>query len=169
MVGIMDPLNLLRTLCYTVENQTRFVCQDLTDDDARWRPTDTASPSIGWMVGHIIVLHDVMINHRICENSILFPDLYDHFGFATDGNFPDSFTLEGLFDKFKHLNQAIVQTILSKDKNWLDEMFDTEGFPPNWQGKNRGKGFALAINHGITHTGQILEIKRMLGKGAWGF
>ena len=50
-----------------------------------------------------------------------------------------------------------------------DEMFDTEGFPPNWQGKNRGKGFAIAFNHGIVHTGQILEIKRMLGKGAWGF
>ncbi len=165
----MDSLNLLKTLCYTVENQTRFVCQDLHDDDARWRPKNVTSPAIGWNVGHIIVLHDIMINHRICENSILFPDLIEHFGYATEGNFPNSFTLKEMFEKFKQLNSIIVKTILSKEESWLDEMFDTDGFPPNWQGKNRGKGFAIAFNHGIVHTGQILEIKRMLGKGAWGF
>lgn len=165
----MDSQNLLKTLCYTVENQTRFVCQDLNDENARWRPTNVNSSAIGWNVGHIIVLHDIMINQRICENPILFPDLVEHFGYGTDGNFPNSFTLKELFEKFKQLNSIIVKTILSKEESWFDEMFDTDGFPPNWQGKNRGKGFSLALNHGIAHTGQILEIKRMLGKGAWGF
>lgn len=165
----MDSLNLIKTLCYTVENQTKFVCRELTDDDARWRPTETQSPAIGWSVGHIIVLHDIMMNHRICENPILFPDFIDHFGFATEGNFPNSFSLMELFNNFKQLNGTIVETVLSKDQEWLNDLFNTDGFPPNWQGKNRAKGFALAINHGIAHTGQILEVKRMLGKGAWGF
>ncbi|MFX0052220.1 MAG: DinB family protein, partial [Candidatus Hermodarchaeota archaeon] len=127
------------------------------------------SPAIGWLVGHIICLHDIMASHRVCENPILFEDLNDDFGFGSTGNFPKKYNLEELFLKFKELNSAIVSVISTKDDDWLDEMFDTTGFPPNWQNKNRGKGFVLAVNHGIAHSGQIFEIKRMLGKGAWGF
>jgi uncharacterized damage-inducible protein DinB len=164
----MKSLSLIKTLCYAVENQTRFACRDITEEDSRWRPK-TKSPAIGWLVGHILCLHDLMASHRVCENPLLFDDLIGDFGFASAGNFPEENSLEDLFTKFKQLNSAIISVISAKDDDWLDEMFDTSGFPPNWQGKSRGKGFVLAFNHGIAHSGQIFEVKRMLGKGAWGF
>lgn len=164
----MEPIKLIQTLCYAVENQTRFSCRDITEEDAQWRP-DVGTPAIGWLVGHILVLHDIMVNHRICENPIMFEDMLKPFGFGSEGNFPVQYSLEDFFERFKRLNSGIINVIKEKDEKWLDEIFDAAGFPPNWQGKNRGKGFILAFNHGIAHTGQILEVKRMLGKGAWGF
>jgi uncharacterized damage-inducible protein DinB len=164
----VKALDLIKTLNYILENQTQFVCSNLSDEQARWRP-ETGSPAIGWTVGHIIVDHDLTANNRLCENELLYDDLMSFFGIGTDGEFPDQFTLKDLFEKFKILNGEIISCIKSKKDEWLNEMFDTSGFPPNWHNKNIGKGFLMHINHGLTHTGQIIEVKRMQGLGAWGF
>lgn len=165
----MDSLSLLKYLCFGVENQTKWVCQGLTDDDARWRPEDKASPAIGWIVGHILIFHDFAFNHRFCGNEMVTEDMTAVFGFGTTGDFPAPHTLKSLFNQLKEINSRIVETLQSKDQDWLNETFDYTGFPPHWHGKSIGKGFAIGVNHSFTHMGQILEIKRQLGKGAWGF
>ncbi|UCE14075.1 MAG: DinB family protein, partial [Candidatus Heimdallarchaeota archaeon] len=134
----------------------------------RWRP-DIGSPAIGWIVGHILVDHDIVGLHRLCNKPLLFEDLIPTYGITTDGNFPEDHTLKDLFEKFKQLNSEIVSVLATKTEDWLDEKFDTSGFPPNWENKGIGKAFIMHFNHGITHTGQILEIRRMRGLDAWGF
>ncbi|MFW9995867.1 MAG: DinB family protein [Candidatus Odinarchaeota archaeon] len=162
-------MKFVKNLCYALENQTKYVCRDLEPDDFRWRPDDINSAAIGWTAGHILVNQDIIANHRLCGNPVMFDDLLADFGIASNGDFPDSYAIEDIFDKFKQVNGEIVSVLEAKDDSWLEEMFDTSGFPPNWEGKSIGKGFILNFNHGLTHTGQILEVKRMIGKGAWGF
>ena len=84
----MKALDLIKTLNYILENQTRFVCSDLSDEQTRWLP-ETGSPSIGWSVGHIIIDHDLTANHRLCGNELLCDDLTSFFGIGTEGEFPD--------------------------------------------------------------------------------
>ncbi|MFW9780476.1 MAG: DinB family protein [Candidatus Heimdallarchaeota archaeon] len=164
----MDSLYLLKYLCYMVENQTRWVCQNVTDDDARWRPENSTAPAIGWLVGHILVWHDLAFNHRFCGNEMITEELTAFFGWGTPGDFPLPYNLESLFGQFKLINAKIAETLDSKNQNWLDKQFDYTGFPQHWHGKSIGKGFLIGVNHSLAHTGQILEIKRQMGKGAWG-
>lgn len=151
-----------------VENQTRWVCQNVTDDDARWRPENSTAPAIGWIVGHILVWHDLAFNHRFCGNATITDDLTAVFGFGTPGDFPHPHTLKSLFDSFGKINSQIAKTLESRDEAWLNAQFDYTGFPQHWHGKSIGKGFVIGLNHSFTHTGQIIEIKRQMGKVAWG-
>ncbi|MFX0015347.1 MAG: DinB family protein [Promethearchaeota archaeon] len=165
----MEALYIIRTLCYALENQLHFVTKDLTIEDQRWRP-EIGSPAIGWLVGHILINHDFIVNHRFCKNSLVLPEDYSmNFGMSSSGDFPEQFTLDDLFTKFKLINGEITKFIAEKTDDWLEESYDDSGFPPNWQNKNIGKGFILHFNHEFTHTGQILEVRRMRGRGAWGF
>lgn len=165
----MEALYIVKTLCYALENQMHFVTRDLDIKDLRWRP-EIGSPAIGWTVGHVLVNHDFIANHRFCGNLITLSDEYiTTFGMGSKGDFPKTFTLEDLFDKFKLVNGKITRKLDSETNDWLEESFDDSGFPPNWQNKNIGKAFILHFNHEFTHAGQILEVRRMRGCEAWGF
>ncbi|MFX0122370.1 MAG: DinB family protein [Candidatus Hodarchaeota archaeon] len=165
----MEAIYIIRTLCYALENQMRFVTNDLNDEDLRWRP-DIGSPAIGWIVGHVLVGHDSIANHRFCGNSLVLSEEYNAtFGMGSNGDFPEPFSLDDLFTKFKQVNGEITKVLSNKSAEWLEESFDDSGFPPNWQNKNIGKAFILHFNHEFTHAGQILEVRRMRGRGAWGF
>lgn len=164
----MSALELMKTFSYALENQIHFVCRGLDGKDMKWR-SDSGAPSIGWIIGHVLVNHDLTVNHKICENSLLFEDIWEDFGMGGTGDFPVKFSYDDLMTRFKQLNSEIVNTLKSKENDWLTEIPDVSEFPPNWQGKNRMKVFVLHCNHSFTHIGQILEIKRQLGKGAWGF
>ena len=96
-------------------------------------------------------------------------DYYSEFGMSTEGNFPSSFELKGVLVNFKKVNGVIITDLMQKPDNWLEEFPNDDYFPPHWKNKNHMKVFVLHFNHVFTHSGQILEIKRMIGKGAWGF
>lgn len=165
----MNTLYYIKTFCYALENQMKFVTRDLDEEDVRWRP-EIGSPAIGWTVGHVLANHDFVANHRFCNNSLVLSDEYrTAFGMSTEGDFSDPFTLEDLFNKFKLVNAEIAKVLDSKTDDWLEGSYDTTGFPPNWANKNIGKAFILHFNHQFTHSGQILEVRRMRGKDAWGF
>ena len=165
----MEALYIIRTLCYALENQMHFVTNDLTDEDLRWRP-EIGTPAIGWLVGHVLVGHDMIANHRFCGNSLILPEVYsENFGMGTKGDFLKPFSLDMLLTDFKKVNGKITKALNSKTDDWLNESFDDSGFPPNWQNKSIGKAFILHFNHEFTHAGQILEVRRMRGRGAWGF
>ncbi|WP_455141344.1 DinB family protein [Candidatus Hodarchaeum mangrovi] len=164
----MQVKDVIKTFNYALENQIRFIIKDLSVEDFSWRPENSA-PSIGWTIGHILVNHDFTINHRVCGNQIAFSNLIPVFGFNTEGDLPKDQTIDQLLEKLKILNVTITKVILLKENEWFEQIANTEGFPPNWQGKNIMKVFVLHFNHCFTHCGQILEIKRQLGKGAWGF
>ena len=77
--------------------------------------------------------------------------------------------IDDVFNQFKLVTGKIVEELMSKNNDWLEEFPDDSVFPPNWQNKNHMKVLVLHFNHCFTHSGQILEIKRLLNKGAWGF
>lgn len=165
----MEALYIIRTFCYALENQIRFVTNDLDIEDLRWRP-EVGSPAIGWIVGHVLINHDLIANHRFCGNPIALPEDYSSiFGMGSKGDFPDPITLDDLLNNFKLVNGEITKVLNTKTDDWLEGSYDTTGFPPNWQNKNIGKAFILHFNHEFVHSGQILEIRRMRGRGAWGF
>jgi len=147
----------------------RFVTNDLTEEDLRWRP-EIGTPAIGWLVGHVLVNHDLIANHRFCGNSLVLSEEYsENFGMGTNGDFLELFSLDMLLADFKQVNGEITKVLNSKTDEWLNGSFDDSGFPPNWQNKSIGKAFILHFNHEFTHAGQILEVRRMRGRGAWGF
>ena len=79
------------------------------------------------------------------------------------------FSLEDLFTQFKLINSKVVEELMAKDDTWLEEFPDDSLLPPHWKNRNHMKVLVLHFNHVFTHSGQILEIKRERGKGAWGF
>ena len=165
----MQALDVIRTFCFTIENQLKFVTKDFTDEDLRWRSKNN-SPAAGWMVGHVLTNHEQVVNQVLFkEPELLPPDYYSTFGFSSEGDFPETITIDEVFNQFKIVNGIVVEKLMQKNDNWLEEFPDDSFFPPNWKNKNHMKVFALHFNHCFTHSGQILEIKRLLGKGAWGF
>lgn len=165
----MEALYIIKTLCYALENQMRFVTRDLDKEDLRWRP-EIGSPAIGWTVGHVLLNHDFVASHRFCGNPISLSDEYaTAFGMNSMGDFPEAFTLEDLFNQFKLVNGKIVTKLEAVTANWLEESYNTTDFPPNWANKNIGKAFILHFNHEFTHAGQVMEVRRLRGRDVWGF
>ena len=166
----MKAMNIYRTICFALENQMKFVTKDLTDEDVRWRAETNPAPAIGWIVGHVLIMHEQLIYQLLLEKPPILPEDFVYiFGFSTEGDFPSDYTLEGLFDAFKQVNTAVVEELMAKDDNWLEEFPDDSVLPPHWKNRNHMKVLVLHFNHEFTHAGQILEIKRQLNKGAWGF
>jgi hypothetical protein len=168
----MQALNVIRTFCYAIENQMKFVTKDMTNADLRWRSDKHSppAPAAGWMVGHVLTFQEQVVNQIIFKGPELLPtDYYSTFSFNSDGEFPESFDISDVFIQFKNVTGKIVEELMSKNNDWLEEFPDDSVFPPNWQNKNHMKVFVLHFNHCFTHSGQILEIKRLRNKGAWGF
>jgi hypothetical protein len=170
----LEVKDVIKTFNYAVENQIKFIIQGLEPEDFSWRPetgTPSIPPSIGWIIGHIAVFQDSVILNRVCKQDVRYETINKDFGFQTSGDFPSTYTHEKILEIQSNLTSDIANFIMRQSKEWFEitdpEM--TEGFPPNWQGKNIMKIFVLHFNHCFTHCGQMLEIKRMLGKGAWGF
>lgn len=165
----MQALDVIRTFCFAIENQLKFVTKDLTVENLRWR-SDKNSPAAGWMVGHVLTTHEQIVHQLLFKASELLPDdYYSTFGLNTDGEFPEPFKIDDVFDQFKRVTGAIVEKLMAKTDDWLDEFPDDSLFPPNWKNKNHMKVLVLHFNHCLAHSGQILEIKRLQDKGAWGF
>ena len=70
---------------------------------------------------------------------------------------------------FKEINKIIEEQIVTKEDVWLEEYPKyTENFPKNWLNKNNMKGFVLYFKHALNLKGQMLELKRGIGKKVWG-
>ena len=122
------------------------------------------------MVGHVLTNHEQVVNQILFKEPELLPsEYYSTFGFNSEGDFPESIKIDEVFSQFKIVNGKVVEKLMKKSDEWLEEFPDDSFFPPNWKNKNHTKVFALHFNHCFTHSGQILEIKRLIGKGAWGF
>ncbi len=170
VVTYLKAMKIYRISCFALENQMKFVTKDLSDEDHRWRAEHNPAPAIGWIVGHVLILHELAINQMLLQKSPILPDdYYSTFSFASEGEFPSSYLLENLFTEFKNVNSIVVEELMAKDDDWLEEDPDDTMIPPQWKNRNNMKVLASHFNHVITHAGQILEIKRQLNKGAWGF
>ncbi|PWI47846.1 hypothetical protein CEE45_09390 [Candidatus Heimdallarchaeota archaeon B3_Heim] len=166
----MRAITVIRSFCFALENQMKFVTEGLTPEDLRWRLSENSAPAAGWIVGHVLVSHDQFVNQLLLGKSSLLPDdYYTVFGFSSEGEFPSQFSLEDLFTQFKLVTSKVVEELMAKDDTWLEEFPDDSLLPPHWKNRNHMKVLVLHFNHVFTHAGQILEIKRAREKGAWGF
>ena len=165
----MEGIKLVLSLCYAVENQVRYLTKDLDVEDYYWR-SEAGSPSIGWTCGHILYSHDAVVNQSVLGNKPSIPDEYKQlFTIKSPGDFPQELTPDELFLMFKEVNSAITETMSSKTNKLLNEQpISNKGFPPNLANKNNSKILAFHFSHAFSHAGQILEIKRLMGKEAWG-
>jgi hypothetical protein len=166
----MESTKVIATFCYALENQIRFLCRDLDSKDFRWR-SEVNSPAIGWIVGHVLLSHDLIIGQRILGKPSGLPKTFpENFGMGSKGDFPDTYSPEFLSNQFKQTNATIAEGLTASQDSLLDDFpLDTAGFPPNWLNKNNLKIFVLHFNHVFSHAGQILEIRRLMGREVWGF
>lgn len=164
----MIAINLLKNFCYSLENQITFVTQDLEDKD--YLIKNSSAPSIGWILAHILVSHDFIINHSMLGNNIILtPEFIKSYNTGSSGETGTEFTAKNILNDFRRINAIVVEQILTKEDAWLEEYPKyTENFPKTWLNKNNMKCFVLYFNHALNHTGQILELKRNLGKRVWG-
>ncbi|MFW9930288.1 MAG: hypothetical protein ACFFD1_12910 [Candidatus Thorarchaeota archaeon] len=166
----MLSFDIIKNLCYAIENQVHFVCQHLEEDNYSWRSVHK-TPAIGWIIGHILSSHDYIINYSLLGNSPYFSnEFFLSFTTGSTGEFPKEYNSENMFTMFSEVNKLIVNDLKTKNDDWYYKYpIHTEKFAPNWLNKNNIKVLILHFNHGFTHCGQILEIKRLMGKEAWGF
>ena len=93
----MQALDVIRTFCFALENQMKFVIKDLTNENLRWRSDKHAppAPAAGWMVGHVLTTHEQVVHQLLFKGSELLPDdYYSTFGLHTDGEFPEPFEID---------------------------------------------------------------------------
>ena len=161
---------MVKYLSYALENQCRNYCFDLTPDDVKWR-SDLGSPAIGWILGHIVCIHDHIINHLLLDQEVVTTEEFrTAFGIGSPGDFPENYTIPLLLDYLKEINTKIVETIRNQSNDWLKTIPQTTGnLPLHLANKNYLKVFTSHFSHLFTHIGQILEIRRLRKKGAWGF
>lgn len=166
----MKAFDFIKLQSYALENQCRHSCRELSLEDFKWKP-ETGSPAIGWILGHIILSHDITPNKQLLGNDpILSDEFKEAFGFKSSGNFPDSYEPEEMFEKFQIINKQIAASLSARPEDWLSEIpEESDKFPPHLQNKSYIKLFVVHFSHVFAHTGQILEIRRMRGKNAWGF
>ncbi|MFX0123399.1 MAG: DinB family protein [Candidatus Hodarchaeota archaeon] len=166
----MTGLIMTKYLAYALENQCRQYCSDLTIENVRWR-SDQNSPAIGWILGHIVCVHDYIINHLLLDHETFTTEEFrEEFGISSSGNFPENYTIPSLLDLLKTVNTQIVETISSQSNEWLETIPPTtENLPTHMTNKNYLKVFISHFSHLFIHIGQILEIRRMQNKGAWGY
>ena len=165
----MIAINLLKNFCYSLENQLVFITNDLEEKDYPLKP-DSKTPAIGWILGHILVSHDFIINYSILGNKLILPgEMLSNYNTGSSGEVKGEFDPTTFVEKFKEINKIVVEQILTKDDSWLEEFPQkTKNWPQNWLNKNNSKAFVLYFNHALNHTGQIMELKRNLGKRVWG-
>jgi len=167
---MMESTKVIVTFCYALENQVRFLCRDLDPKDFQWR-SEVKSPAIGWLLGHVLLSHDLIVGQRMLGMPSSLPDGFqEDFGMGSRGDFSETYSPEFLFSLFKQINATIVEGLTAGADSILDDFpLDTAGFPPNWLNKNNMKIFVLHFNHAFSHAGQILEIRRLMGREVWGF
>ena len=121
-MSIMQALDVIRTFCYALENQMKFVTKDLTPEDLRWRSDkhSPSAPAAGWIVGHVLVFQEQVVNQIIFQGSELLPsEYYSTFSFNSEGDFPESFAISDVFTQFENVTGNIVKALMSKTNNWL--------------------------------------------------
>ncbi len=170
---LMRAMSVIRSFCFALENQMKFVTKDMTHEDLSWRDknVDIPAPAAGWIVGHVLYSHEQMVYQFLLGKEQILPEEYfTLFGFATEGEFTSQITIDDVFKTFQLVTGKIVNELMAKDDTWLDEFPDDSPLlPPHWKNRNHMKVLVLHFNHVFTHAGQILEIKRARDKGAWGF
>ncbi len=164
----MKTVEFIKLQCYSLENYCQFVCRDLTKEDFVWR-SESGSPGIGWLLGHVIGSHDFLANHLFLENPpILSKEISSLFNIKTVANFPNDLDSQVLFDQLKKINKEVVSTLSQKSDDFFDQIpTNQDRFPSVMKQKNYAKLFIFHFTHAFSHMGQILEIRRMLGKEVW--
>lgn len=129
-----------------------------------------SASSIGWILVYILVLHDFIINHSILVNNLtLAPEFIKSYNTGNSAETRTDFIANNILNDFKEINKIIEEQIVTKEDVWLEEYPKyTENFPKNWLNKNNMKGFVLYFNHALNLKGQMLELKRGIGKKVWG-
>ncbi len=165
----MIAINLVKNFLYSIENQLTFALEDLEEKDYYIR-VDESTPAIGWMLGHILISHDFIVNRSLLGNEQYLPkDIIKTNSTGSSGNVDGDYRPADMLNDLKTINKIIVEKLLTKGDEWFEEQpLSTKGFPDHWLGKNNMKVLVFHINHALNHTGEILEIKRRLGKRVWG-
>lgn len=165
----MIAINLVKNFFYSIENQLTFALEDLDKKDYFTR-VDESTPAIGWMLGHILISHDFIVNRSLLGNQQYLPkEVIKAYSTGSSGDVVGDYKPTDMLKDLKSINKIVVENLLTKNDEWLEEQpFSTKGFPSHWLGKSNMKVLVFHINHALNHTGEILEIKRRLGKRVWG-
>ena len=165
----MIAINLIKNFCYSLENQLTFITKDLEEKDYSFKPDDK-TPAIGWVLGHVLISHDFIVNYSILGNKpLLTKELLTNYGTGSSGEIKGEESPVNFVDLFRKVNKTVVETLLTKEDSWLEEFpVKTKNWPDNWLNKNNTKAFVLYFNHSLNHTGQMMELKRKIGKKVWG-
>lgn len=164
----MIAVNVIKNFCYALENQITFITQDLEEND--FTSKSSSAPAIGWIICHIMVSYDYIVNHCMLGNNvILSQEMFLNYNTGSSGEIKGSFNSTEIMNDFKNITKTIVDQLMIKDDSWLEESpVNTKNFPKQWLNKNNMKVLVLFFNHALNHTGQIMELKRGLGKRVWG-
>ena len=165
----MIAIKLLKNFLYSIENQLTFALEDLDEQDYYTRVVDK-TPAIGWMLGHILITHDFVVNRSLLGNQQYLPkEVTRAYSTGSSGEVVGDYKPTHMLTDLKTINKIVIEQLVKKNDEWLEEMpLSTKGFPNHWQNKNNMKILVFHINHALSHTGEILEIKRRLGKRVWG-
>ena len=165
----MIAIKLIKNFFYSIENQLTFALEDLDKNDYYTR-VDDKTPAIGWMLGHILISHDFIVNRSLLGNQqYLSKEITRTYSTGSSGDVVGDYKATQMLQDLKTINKIIVEQLATKNDEWLEEMpLSTKGFPSHWLNKNNMKVLVFHINHVLSHIGEILEIKRRKGKRVWG-
>ncbi len=159
-------MNAKETLCATLDTSSMVLgkyLEDLTDSDLMRRPGEGCN-HIAWQLGHLISSEKQLLQAVGAGTDVELPE-----GFAekhsketvTDDNSANFYTKQeyvALFEKVHNATKAALDKISEADLDKPAPEHFRSMFP------TVGHVYVLIATHGMMHAGQLVPVRRALGK-----
>lgn len=159
----MSNSNLVVLLLDEIDKRFLKIIQDLSEDDLVYR-SDIQHPSIGWTIGHLVGGQHIYYNLILRGEN---PDQIQFYSPYSEGS--GDYTGQPSFNDMKKLYSTEFELL----KRWVCEL-EAKYFkkqpekkdllPPFFASQTINQILSGYIAHFLTHTGQMIEIKRLLKK-----
>ncbi|UCG01556.1 MAG: DinB family protein [Candidatus Heimdallarchaeota archaeon] len=160
----MSSTKILSLMLDELHKRFLAVTTDLSEDDFTFK-TDKNSPAIGWTIGHLTGGQHVYLRLIFLGEPPSQIQEYESFNTGTDSlytNVPSFKKIVAFYEsEFEELKKFI-ETLTENDLN--SPTPHREKVPPFFQDTPLREILVSYIAHAFTHLGQIIEIRRMLGK-----
>ena len=159
----MNAHQAIKSVLNSAHHVLNLYLSDLSDQDLMERPVENANHA-AWQIGHLI-----SAEHRFAQNIVAgkHPALPDGFlekhskATATSNNIKDFYTKDEYLKAYNEQRKASLDILDSLSESDLDKPA-----PESVQkmAKTLGDVFLLLANHEMMHAGQLVTLRRKLGK-----
>jgi len=159
----MNKDNSLVRIIAEIKNQLDFVLENLSSEDLQYKSGE--SPAIGWLIGHITGFQHFYSEIILRGNDGAFIPELEKYDTGSKSTFDKADELDFLIELYRKDSEQMVESLSKIDIN--KNVSAPDIVPPPFREVPIRDLMAFYVAHQFMHLGQILEVRRALGKRVW--